>query len=70
MTHLVKFVDDPVASYPRELAFLFAGSLDEAVEKAKASVAGLKARHGAVGYRIEDVTGRAVSIGPGKYDDV
>jgi hypothetical protein len=69
MPHLIKFVDDPASPQPTEFGFLFACSLDEALEKVTASLPGLKAKHGAVGYRIEDVTGRTVWIGPGRYDD-
>jgi hypothetical protein len=69
MTHLIRFFDDPVAQRPKEVGFLFASAFDEAVETAKASLPQFKATRAASGYRVEDVTGRTVWIGPGKYEE-
>ena len=68
-SHLVKFFDDLTSVTPTELGFFFANSLDEAMEKAKASLPKYRAQHPASGYRIEDTTGRTVWIGPGTHDD-
>ena len=67
-SHLVKFVADPTSSGSEELGFVFADSLDEAKDKAQASLPKYRAQRATSGYRIEDVIGRTVWIGLGTHD--
>ncbi len=70
MQHIIKYVDDVLASAPRELEHEFAPSFDEAWDKADARIPALRVKYGRrVDYIIEDMTGRRTMIGPGRFDD-
>lgn len=67
--HIIKYFDDPLSAAPSELGYEFALSFDAALDKAAARVPALRAKYGKLaGYVIEDITGRRVMIGPGRYD--
>ena len=67
--HLIKFVADPTSSSSEELGSAFAPSLDDAKDTAKAGLPKYREQCPTAGYRIEDLTGRTVWIGPGTHDD-
>jgi hypothetical protein len=50
--HLVKFVADPTSSSSTELGYFFGNSLDEAKDKANASLPEYRAEHPTAGYRM------------------
>jgi hypothetical protein len=67
--HIIKYLDDPLSPVSKELGHEFAISFEVALDKAAARAVELREIHGALaGYRIEDMTGRTVMIGPGRYD--
>lgn len=65
--HVIKIVDNPVSPTVTH-DFAFAGSLADVQTKARVLVKVYRNRLGKAGYRIEDVNGRTVEIGPGTYD--
>lgn len=68
--HLIKYFDDPISPNPKELEFEFAPSFDEAFTRASRRAVELRKQHGdAAGFKIEDMTGRTVMIGPGRMRD-
>jgi hypothetical protein len=64
----IRFFDSPVSTNRNQLHSEFITSSQEAAEeRARALLPSLRAR-GVSGYRIEDITGRTVAIGPGVND--
>ena len=68
--HLIKYLNDPIAAEPKEIGFEFMPSYDVAMDRVAEVMPELRAKHGPkTGYRIEDMTGRIVMIGPGRGSD-
>jgi hypothetical protein len=67
--HLIRYFDDPISLTRREIGHEFERSFDEALARAAKRSFELRAKFGVhAGYRIEDLTGRTVMIGPGRKD--
>jgi hypothetical protein len=67
--YVIKFFADSTPTESSELEYFFADSFYTALKWAKASLPEYRAQHAMASYRIEDATGHAVWIGPGKDDN-